>query len=329
MVIAFVIAVSPLGVFALEYPTASVVVDGVELVFDQPAIIVNSRTMVPLRKIFEALGAHVTWDGDSQTVVAKKGATTISLQIGSNRVYKVTPDGADYFDVDVSAMLLNSRTLVPVRAISEALDAVVGWNGETSTVTVESARKDIHDMYLPDESNTAQYSVLVGYPQIDGYDAANAKIKAAFESLYETERSKKETESKTDLDGSLLYGWMFMPHNYEALTEVTYVGDGKICLLTHISDFSGGVRTNTSRKAFLFDATTGDSIEIDSALKAQALALFEKMINANPENFNADALKTLNEDVINGYIAEGGYVFFINPDVIAPYAAGSFEVTVE
>lgn len=111
---------------------AQVTVNGNSVQFDQPAFIQDGRTMVPMRKIFEALGAEVSWDGDTQTVTATKGSTTISLQIGSNVLNK----NGKSIEVDVPAFLQNGRTLVPIRAISESLDASVNWDSETQTVVI-------------------------------------------------------------------------------------------------------------------------------------------------------------------------------------------------
>ncbi|MGQ9532395.1 MAG: copper amine oxidase N-terminal domain-containing protein, partial [Desulfotomaculales bacterium] len=59
-------------------------VDGRYLSFDVPPMIENGRTLVPLRALFEALGAEVQWDGETQTVSAVKGDVTVRLTIGSN-----------------------------------------------------------------------------------------------------------------------------------------------------------------------------------------------------------------------------------------------------
>ena len=61
----------------------TVLVNGNVLIFDQQPIIENGRTMVPLRVIFEALGAVVKWEESTQTVTAIKDNLTITLQIGS------------------------------------------------------------------------------------------------------------------------------------------------------------------------------------------------------------------------------------------------------
>ena len=100
---------------------------------DQPPIIENGRTLVPLRVIFEALGAEVTWEDATQTVGATRGDIKISLQIGSSEM-KINDTVKT---LDVPAKLLNSRTLVPVRAVAEAFGCKVGWDGVTNTVTIE------------------------------------------------------------------------------------------------------------------------------------------------------------------------------------------------
>ena len=100
--------------------------------FDQPPIIVYSRTLVPLRAIFEAMGAEVDWIQANQTVTAVKDDIAISLQIGSNKLYK----NGEVIELDVPAQVVNNRTLVPVRAISEAFGAEVDWDNDTRTVII-------------------------------------------------------------------------------------------------------------------------------------------------------------------------------------------------
>ena len=110
----------------------TVIVNGKVVVFDQTPIISEGRTLVPLRAIFEALNATVQWDDATKTVNAIRGETKISLQIGSTNMYV----GSKVKVLDVPAQIINSRTLVPVRAISEAFGCTVGWDGNTKTVTI-------------------------------------------------------------------------------------------------------------------------------------------------------------------------------------------------
>lgn len=101
---------------------------------DQKPVVINDRTLVPLRGIFEALGAKVDWDDETQTVIATQGDTVIGLKIGDesalvNGQVKV---------LDQPALLLNDRTMVPLRFVSEALGASVDWDEATATVSIKS-----------------------------------------------------------------------------------------------------------------------------------------------------------------------------------------------
>lgn len=110
-------------------------VNGEMLVFDVAPVIENGRTLVPLRAIFEKLGAEIAWDGETKTITATKGYTDIVLQIGS---VSAEVDNKEVI-LDVPAKIVSGRTMVPVRFVSEAMGSVVGWDGLTKTVKIESA----------------------------------------------------------------------------------------------------------------------------------------------------------------------------------------------
>lgn len=116
-------------------PLASVEVDGLRLKFDVPPIIVDDRTLVPMRAIFEALGARVDWDDETRTVTASASGKTIVMRIGDAQM---TVDGAAV-DLDVPPMILFDRTLVPVRAVSESFGATVDWDEATYNVIISYA----------------------------------------------------------------------------------------------------------------------------------------------------------------------------------------------
>ena len=97
--------------------------------------IIEGRTMVPLRAIFEALNATVEWDDVTKTVKSAKDDTTISFTIGENKLIK----NGEEKTLDVPAQIVDSRTLVPVRAISEAFDCNVEWEDSAKTVKITYA----------------------------------------------------------------------------------------------------------------------------------------------------------------------------------------------
>jgi len=115
-------------------PYVKVFVDGNPVYFDQAPVMANGRVLVPLRGVFERLGATVTWDPTSQTVLAQSGTTSVSLRIGSPQAFV---NGQAQF-LDVPAMLIGGRTLVPLRFVSQALGAGVTWDAATSTIQITS-----------------------------------------------------------------------------------------------------------------------------------------------------------------------------------------------
>ncbi len=100
-------------------------INGTYLDFDVDPIMQNNRVMVPMRKIFESLGATVEWNDSSKTITAKKDGKLIKLTIGSNQM--LVNNNSIY--LDAPATIVKSRALVPVRAVSEALEASVAWAG--------------------------------------------------------------------------------------------------------------------------------------------------------------------------------------------------------
>ena len=100
--------------------------------FDVPPQIINDRTMVPLRAIFEAIGATVSWDEATRTVTAEKGDVKISLTIDVAEIIKNDQKIA----LDVAPVIVSDRTLVPVRAICESFGSKVDFDAENLTVII-------------------------------------------------------------------------------------------------------------------------------------------------------------------------------------------------
>ncbi len=99
-----------------------------------PPVIIDGRTLVPVREIFETLGGKVDWDNETKKVTVWMDENTIELEINSqlagvNGVAK---------DLDVPAKIINNKTMVPVRFISENCGLSVNWDDETKTVSVEN-----------------------------------------------------------------------------------------------------------------------------------------------------------------------------------------------
>lgn len=133
--ISLIICIMPHSVFAAE--DIPVFLNGQRLNFDQPPIIRDDSVLVPVRTIFEELGMTVKWVGEEQKVVAEKDGSVISLTIDSRAM---VVSGREV-ELVTPPIIENKRTLVPLRAVSEAAGAEVLWDGDKRTVSI-TARKD-------------------------------------------------------------------------------------------------------------------------------------------------------------------------------------------
>lgn len=116
-----------------------VVVDGTEVVFDVlPFISEKNTTLVPMRKLFNALGVsndNIQWDDATRTVTAQKGETSIILRIDSDQALV----NGTLVTLTQPAILKDGRTLIPLRFVSENLGLKVHWNPDTHLISIASA----------------------------------------------------------------------------------------------------------------------------------------------------------------------------------------------
>lgn len=137
------------GALSVSADEVKVEIDGVSVDFDVPAQIIDGRTMVPLRKIFEEIGALVKWDNETETVTTRKSSKTITLSIGSSELFIDKGDTDDEGNpitetvtLDVPAQIVSGRTLVPARAISESFGLNVNWDEDSKKVLIASDEDD-------------------------------------------------------------------------------------------------------------------------------------------------------------------------------------------
>ena len=114
---------------------------------DQQPIILNDRTLLPVRSVMEALGKQVSWDEANNRAVVTDGTTTLFLGIGDEIMVKETVTDSlsvtENIILDTVPVNVNDRTLLPVRAVAEAFGAVVGWDEATSTVIITGGVSEI------------------------------------------------------------------------------------------------------------------------------------------------------------------------------------------
>jgi len=110
----------------------TVYVNGLDLYFDTAPVIINSRVLVPMRKIFEILGCEVFWDSETSTVTALKDGTEIKLSIGENTALV----NNETVSLDSPGVIIGNRTLVPVRFVADALGMNVEWDENMRRVNI-------------------------------------------------------------------------------------------------------------------------------------------------------------------------------------------------
>ena len=149
-------AVSPAFAANTESGNPDVIVNGSKIVFvDQDAVIVDGRTLVPARGVFEAMGMDVDWDEEKRQVEIESADhnTIIRLVIDDanmktydmSGLFATLLSGQDFkapetvIELDVEPQIINDRTMVPLRAVSEATKADVKWDEDAYTVNITTA----------------------------------------------------------------------------------------------------------------------------------------------------------------------------------------------
>ena len=111
----------------------SIMIDGQKFVDPNlPAVSIDGRTMLPMRGICQELGGQVTWNESARQVYVVTDTHTVVFEIG-----KTTGDtNGKAFTMDVAPMIINDRTVLPVRALTQALDVNLKWDDPTRTIHI-------------------------------------------------------------------------------------------------------------------------------------------------------------------------------------------------
>jgi raffinose/stachyose/melibiose transport system substrate-binding protein len=186
---------------------------------DQPPVIVNDRTLVPVRVISEHLGYQVDWEPNAKLVQILSGNRMIILQIGKyeSYIFKVNPS-TNSFEVDevkkmdVAPQIMNGRTMVPIRFVSEAFDLAVEWVGSERTVVVRN-KETVNESTGQQTEDGSVIKVLtnrtdlVSTAYLEYANAFNRKypdIQVVFEAMTDYEMESKIRMSGNDYGDVLL-----------------------------------------------------------------------------------------------------------------------------
>lgn len=125
------------SVHAEEISSPSVFLDGHRLSFETPPILENGFSLVPMRALFEAEGAQITWDESTRMVTAKKGSDVFTYRIGDAVAYK----NQQRLELPMPGKIIDGSTMVPLRFISETLGNIVAWHDYSRSITIST----VHD----------------------------------------------------------------------------------------------------------------------------------------------------------------------------------------
>lgn len=328
------------------HPPITVYVDGEKLNFDQPPIIKDDRTLVPMRKIFEALDAEVFWDEPSQSVTAVSGDDVILLYIGQADLYK---NGQVVYTMPVPAQIINDRTLVPLRAVAESLGCEVAWDGIGYVIDIYGNTSATDPSYTGQSTPTkGGYSAAIKAP--DGTVVLNVELKCDEVSSGKAAAINGDMANETFGQGQAFlqtYGDQalaeyaarpngFRPYYYMGTYYLTREQDGYASFLASVTSYAGGAEEVTYF-SHTYDLSKGTEASLDDLVSDSRSDLeylwevsFAAMIDADPGAFYKDAKSKLAKylDEVNFYLTEEGITFYLSPDTIAPPEAGavSFEI---
>ncbi|MBE0341850.1 copper amine oxidase [Paenibacillus sp. 28ISP30-2] len=115
-------------------PVTTVYVDDRPLQLAAQPLLLDGTTLIPMRQLFEAQGARLSWDGSSKTVTATKNDTVLAYRIGE---LAATLNG-NTLSLNVPGQMVKGNTMIPLRFVSEALGSTVKWDALTRTIRIAS-----------------------------------------------------------------------------------------------------------------------------------------------------------------------------------------------
>ena len=260
------------------------------------AQIINSRTMVPMRKIFELLGASIEWNGCNQTVLATKDDISIKLQIG-NEIAEVIRDGkTEKVKLNSKPVIVNNRTLVPLRFISESLEKQVGWDAQNQTAIIidydyflEKIKSSTPNLYkalttMPVQGATIQ--ITRNYSDLT--NSANNTTSTVYATV--SQKSKNEQNISIDFSGnSLLF------------KEIVEEGWGSIALDVAYDDDGVTYNTNSSVLSKMLDSSrkTYKELGLTGRYDMSFSELAKELLKFDENNLDVNSFGKIREEYDN------------------------------
>lgn len=134
---------------------------------DMPAVIIDGRTMLPMRQIAQELGCEVNWNEAAKQIYVMRGSDIIVFTVDSKTGY----ENGKEFTMDVPATIVNDRTMLPVRVLADALHLNIKWNDPNRIVSIQSGDTVVKDEPKAPESGQTTAGTLTGIQTPSAKDA--------------------------------------------------------------------------------------------------------------------------------------------------------------
>ncbi|HWP95769.1 MAG TPA: copper amine oxidase N-terminal domain-containing protein [Syntrophomonadaceae bacterium] len=206
-----------LQMFTIAMPVAQaespprVVLDGQELSFDVPPIVVDGRVLVPLGGIFKTMGYPVHWEGNDQSITAQINQQYFWMKVNDDVAY--IQDRAIH--MDVPAQIVDDRVMVPLRVIAEACLCKVEYNESSNTVSIFKGTKQVE-----------YYSIYKGYDPftVKGIDVNARDINSKSPQVFAEAGIIGNTDSAINIE------WAYITDSSQELaeTQTEKIAEGKV-----------------------------------------------------------------------------------------------------
>jgi foldase protein PrsA len=219
----------------LKSENIRLICDGKQIEFDVEPQIVNGRTLVPIRAIFETVGLAVEWDTESKTVKGQSDdeSNSIKFTIGSNKTIVNNEEKV----LDVPACIIDGRTMVPLRFLSENMGYNVVWVGESNLILI--SKKDVAE-WRPERYETKDAIIKYENMYVNGEKTLQVRFKQYPQNVIALVNGREITREAYDIEMAVhryYFGEEDYCLEYEELSDnVIYAYEGDIVLQRMIED---------------------------------------------------------------------------------------------
>lgn len=325
-------------VLAQDFNKVTVNMNGATMNFDVEPLIENSRILVPFRAIFESLDCTVSYENIQgvQYVEANRGSQTILMQIGQKQMLVNGEEVA----LDVAPKIVNGRTLIPLRAISESLDCTVDWYDDIKTAAIHK-KMGQYNMSSGHLTKTIQSDgadliyINCAYPIIEN-ESDNAFIKSLNDAYQKNaEEYVAGIEKEYEQDAKSLYQEIgkndYRPMEFTLSYEVNTNRKNRVSITTYAYENTNGAHPNTARDSKTYDLKDGKQIHLTDVLgttqdnvNKTVYDAFYAYLEKNMDSVTSEDVENLNKELehVQFYLSDNSLVMYYNPYDIAPYALG-------